>query len=66
MAEEVSRKPYVRAMTSEWIFRHPRYLRYMTREFSLPVHRRLDAADGVGAEAARRGAGSLGRVPRSA
>jgi fumarate reductase subunit C len=34
MAEEVSRKPYVREMTSEWIFRHPRYLRYMTREFS--------------------------------
>ena len=34
MAEEMSRKPYVREMTSEWIFRHPRYLRYMTREFS--------------------------------
>jgi fumarate reductase subunit C len=34
MAEEMSRKPYVRAITSEWIFRHPRYLRYMTREFS--------------------------------
>jgi fumarate reductase subunit C len=34
MAEEVSRKPYVRAVTSEWIFRHPRYLRYMVREFS--------------------------------
>ena len=34
MAEEVSRKPYVRAITSEWIFRHPRYLRYMVREFS--------------------------------
>ena len=34
MAEEVSRKPYVREMTSEWIFRHPRYLRYLVREFS--------------------------------
>jgi len=34
MAEKVSRKPYVREMTSEWIFRHPRYLRYMVREFS--------------------------------
>jgi fumarate reductase subunit C len=34
MAEEMSRTPYVREMTSEWIFRHPRYLRYMTREFS--------------------------------
>jgi fumarate reductase subunit C len=34
MAEEMSRRPYVRGMTSEWIFRHPRYLRYMTREFS--------------------------------
>ena len=34
MAEKVSRKPYHRAVTSEWIFRHPRYLRYMTREFS--------------------------------
>lgn len=30
----MSRKPYVRAITSEWIFRHPRYLRYMVREFS--------------------------------
>jgi len=30
----MSRKPYVREMTSEWIFRHPRYLRYMVREFS--------------------------------
>ena len=30
----MSRKPYVREMTSEWIFRHPRYLRYMLREFS--------------------------------
>jgi len=34
MAEKVSRKPFVREMTSEWIFRHPRYLRYMVREFS--------------------------------
>lgn len=30
----MSRKPYVRAITSEWIFRHPRYLRYLVREFS--------------------------------
>ena len=30
----MSRKPYVRKITSEWIFRHPRYLRYMAREFS--------------------------------
>ena len=34
MAEEVTRKPHVRPMTAEWIFRHPRYLRYMVREFS--------------------------------
>jgi fumarate reductase subunit C len=34
MAEEVTRKPYNRAITSEWIFRHPRYVRYMVREFS--------------------------------
>jgi fumarate reductase subunit C len=34
MAEEVNRKPYVRPVTSEWIFRHPRYLRYMVRELS--------------------------------
>lgn len=34
MAEEVNRKPFHRAITSEWIFRHPRYLRYMAREFS--------------------------------
>ncbi|HXZ93715.1 MAG TPA: hypothetical protein VEG36_12640 [Burkholderiales bacterium] len=30
----MSRKPYLRPITSEWIFRHPRYLRYMVREFS--------------------------------
>jgi len=30
----MSRKPYVREITSEWIFRHPRYVRYMVREFS--------------------------------
>jgi len=30
----MSRRPYVRRMTSEWITRHPRYLRYMVREFS--------------------------------
>ena len=34
MAEEVSRRPYVRKEGSRWIFRHPRYLRYMAREFS--------------------------------
>jgi fumarate reductase subunit C len=34
MAEEMSRKPYARPVTSEWIFRHPRYVRYMAREFS--------------------------------
>jgi len=34
MGEEVSRKPYVRAMTFRWIFRHPRYVRYMARELS--------------------------------
>ncbi|HSA90673.1 MAG TPA: fumarate reductase subunit C [Burkholderiales bacterium] len=30
----MSRRPYVRPITSEWIFRHPRYVRYMVREFS--------------------------------
>jgi len=30
----MSRKPYLRPITSEWIFRHQRYLRYMVREFS--------------------------------
>jgi len=30
----MSRKPYVREETFRWIFRHPRYLRYMAREFS--------------------------------
>lgn len=30
----MSRRPYVRAMTFRWIFRHPRYVRYMAREFS--------------------------------
>ncbi|MDH4095243.1 MAG: fumarate reductase subunit C [Betaproteobacteria bacterium] len=30
----MSRRPYARPITSEWIFRHPRYIRYMVREFS--------------------------------
>ncbi|MBI4192703.1 MAG: fumarate reductase subunit C [Betaproteobacteria bacterium] len=31
----MSRKPYVREMPRfAWVFRHPRYLRYMTRELS--------------------------------
>ncbi|MEJ2175791.1 MAG: fumarate reductase subunit C [bacterium] len=30
----MSRKPYLRPMTWEWITRHPRYLRYLVREFS--------------------------------
>jgi fumarate reductase subunit C len=30
----MSRQPYVRPITSEWIFRHPRYVRYMVRELS--------------------------------
>jgi fumarate reductase subunit C len=34
MDQGMSGKPYVRAMTSEWIVRHPRYVRYMVREFS--------------------------------
>lgn len=34
MAEDVKRRPYVREETWRWIFRHPRYLRYMAREFS--------------------------------
>jgi fumarate reductase subunit C len=34
MAEKMSRKPYLREISSEWIFRHPRYVRYMVREFS--------------------------------
>ena len=30
----MSRRPYLREEGLRWIFRHPRYLRYMTREFS--------------------------------
>jgi fumarate reductase subunit C len=30
----MSRRPYERPITSEWIFRHPRYVRYMVRELS--------------------------------
>jgi len=30
----MSRRPYLREEGLSWIFRHPRYLRYMTREFS--------------------------------
>ena len=30
----MSRKPYLRPITSEWIVRHPRYVRYLVREFS--------------------------------
>jgi fumarate reductase subunit C len=33
MAEEMSRKPYLREVPKfSWFFRHPRYLRYMARE----------------------------------
>jgi len=33
MAEDMSRKPYVREIPRlRWFFRHPRYLRYMARE----------------------------------
>lgn len=34
MAEEVTRKPFVREETIRWVVRHPRYVRYMAREFS--------------------------------
>ena len=34
MAEQVTRRPFRRPMTAEWITRHPRYVRYMLREFS--------------------------------
>ena len=34
MAQQVGRKPFVRDARWEWITRHPRYLRYMAREFS--------------------------------
>ena len=30
----MSGRPYVRRMSSEWIVRHPRYVRYMLREAS--------------------------------
>jgi fumarate reductase subunit C len=30
----MSRRPFERPITPEWIFRHPRYVRYMVREFS--------------------------------
>ena len=34
MAEKVTRRPHVRDEGLEWITRHPRYLRYMAREFT--------------------------------
>jgi fumarate reductase subunit C len=35
MDQEMSRRPFVRPVSaSEWVFRHPRYMRYMVREFS--------------------------------
>lgn len=35
MAEQVTRRPYVRSVPrTRWFLRHPRYLRYMTRELS--------------------------------
>jgi len=35
MAEQVTRKPYVRTVPRMlWFLRHPRYMRYMAREFS--------------------------------
>jgi fumarate reductase subunit C len=34
MAQQIGRKPFVRDARWEWITRHPRYLRYLAREFS--------------------------------
>ena len=35
MAEQVTRKPYLREVPRlRWFLRHPRYVRYMAREFS--------------------------------
>jgi len=35
MAEQVTRKPFVREVPrTGWFLRHPRYMRYMAREFS--------------------------------
>jgi len=34
MVEDVKRRPYVRSQSWRWVLRHPRYLRYMAREFS--------------------------------
>jgi len=35
MGEEMSRRPYVREIPRHsWFFRHPRYMRYMTREIT--------------------------------
>jgi succinate dehydrogenase subunit C len=35
MAEQVTRRPYVREVPRfRWMFRHPRYLRYMARELT--------------------------------
>ena len=34
MAEQMSRKPYVREIGWEWLTRNPRYLRYLLRELS--------------------------------
>lgn len=34
MAEDLSRRPFVRPQSWRWVLRHPRYLRYMAREFS--------------------------------
>jgi fumarate reductase subunit C len=33
MAQQIGRRPYVRAVSkTRWFFRHPRYMRYMARE----------------------------------
>ena len=33
MAEQITRRPFVREVSrTRWFFRHPRYMRYMTRE----------------------------------
>ena len=35
MAEQVTRRPYVREVSrTKWFFRHPRYMRYMAREIT--------------------------------
>ena len=67
MAEPLSRKPYLREVPRTlWFLRHPRYVRYMAREFSCLFIGAYTLMLVVGLKRLAEGPGGLCRVPRGA